>query len=151
MEITPLYDRIVVQRAKPQEETRSGLIVLPVNRMPNSAIAKVISVGQGKNFDGAGVTEIEDASGSVQMRRVGRMKPCAVRPGDWILMGKFSGNEITLKIEDPPVIVLREDEVMAILTFAEGEPLPRLLAAGETLDDAPTAAPIPGPKLVTTE
>ena len=57
--------------------------------------AKVEAVGEGKFDDN------------------GKRIPLDVKKGDRILIGKYAGTEI--KIEDQELLILREDEVLAIV------------------------------------
>ena len=57
--------------------------------------AKVEAVGEGKFDDN------------------GKRIPLDVKKGDRILIGKYAGTEI--KIEDDELLILREDEVLAIV------------------------------------
>ena len=94
MNIRPLYDRIVVKRIDEKEQTRSGLFI-PDSAKEKPQEAEVVAVGQGKR--------LED----------GKIVPMEVKPGDRILFGKYSGNEITLDGED--YLIMREDDVLGIL------------------------------------
>ena len=94
MKIRPLYDRIVVKRIDEKEQTRSGLFI-PDSAKEKPQEAEVVAVGQGKR--------LED----------GKIVPMEVKPGDKILFGKYSGNEITLDGED--YLIMREDDVLGIL------------------------------------
>jgi chaperonin GroES len=94
MRVTPLHDRVVVQRLEEGEQTFGGIIV------PDSAKQKpqrgtVLAVGLGKVR--------EDGS---------RQRP-DVNDGDTILFGTYSGHEITVDGED--YVVMREDDVLAII------------------------------------
>ena len=92
--IRPLYDRIVVRRKDQKEQVRGGIII-PDTAKEKPQEAEVIAVGEGKFA--------ED----------GRRMKLDVKPGDIILIGKYSGTEI--KIEDVEYTILREDEVLAII------------------------------------
>lgn len=97
MNIRPLYDRIVVKRIEEQETTRNGIII------PNSAKEKpqqgeVIAVGRGKR--------LED----------GKLTPLDVKVGDRILFAKYSGDDT--KVESTEYIVMREDDILGVLTPA---------------------------------
>jgi len=43
----------------------------------------------------------------------GKRSPMDVQTGDRILMGKYSGSEI--KIDDTDYVILREDEILAVI------------------------------------
>jgi len=94
MKLRPLYDRIVVTRNKAEERTASGLYI-PDTAKEKPQHAQVIAVGEGKFA--------EDGK---------RMK-LDVKPGDTVLLGKYSGTDI--KIDDVEYTILREDEVLAVV------------------------------------
>lgn len=94
MKIRPLHDRVVVKRLEQEEQVRGGIII-PDTAKEKPQEAEVIAVGPGKlNEDG------------------GR-SPMDVKKGDRVLMGKYSGSEI--KIEDEDFVILREDEILAVV------------------------------------
>lgn len=94
MKVKPLYDRILVQRLEPQEQVKGGIII-PDTAKEKPLEAKVIAVGDGKIDDN------------------GKRVPLTVKEGDHILIGKYAGTDI--KIEDEEYVILREDEVLAII------------------------------------
>ncbi len=94
MNIRPLQDRIVARRIEPEEEVRGGIII-PDSAKEKPQEAEVVAVGPGKLDDN------------------GNRSPVDVEVGDRVLIGKYSGNEI--KYDDQDLIILRQDEVLAIL------------------------------------
>ncbi|MGH7323262.1 MAG: co-chaperone GroES [Candidatus Methylomirabilales bacterium] len=94
MKIRPLHDRILVERVE-EQEVRKGGIIIPDTAKEKPQEAKVIAVGNGK------VTED------------GKKIPLDVKAGDRILFGKYSGSEV--KIDDKDYLILREEDVLAIL------------------------------------
>jgi chaperonin GroES len=94
MKVRPLYDRILVKRIEQQEQKRGG-IVIPDTAKEKPMEALVEAVGEGKFDDN------------------GKRIPLDVKKGDHILIGKYAGTEI--KIEDDEYLILREDEVLAIV------------------------------------
>ena len=94
MQITPLYDRVLLKRAEAAEEMRGGIII-PDTAKEKPQEAEVVAVGEGK-FD-------ED----------GKRLPMTVKKGDIVLIGKYSGTEI--KIDDIEHTIVREDEILAIV------------------------------------
>ena len=94
MKIRPLGDHVVVKRMKEEEKSKGGIII-PDTAKEKPQEAKVIAVGNGK------VTED------------GKKIPLDVKAGDRILFGKYSGSEV--KIEDKEYLILREEDVLAIL------------------------------------
>ena len=94
MKIRPLQDRVIVQRVQEEEKTKGGIII-PDTAKEKPQEAKVIAVGKGKITDD------------------GKLQPMEVQKGDRILVGKYSGTEI--KIEGEEHVIIREDDVLAIL------------------------------------
>jgi chaperonin GroES len=95
MKIRPLHDRIVIKRIEGPEATPSGILI-PDSAKEKPQEAEVIAAGTGK--------KLED----------GTVQPLEVKAGDRILIGKYSGNEIT--VDGAELIIVREDEVLGILS-----------------------------------
>jgi chaperonin GroES len=94
MKVRPLADRILVKREDPSETVRGGIII-PDSAKEKPQEAKVIAVGPGKVGDDGKRTALE------------------LKPGDRILMGKYSGTEV--KIDGEEHIIMREDDVLAVI------------------------------------
>jgi len=94
---TPLHDRILVRRVEEVGTTRGGIII-PDSAKDKPSEGEVISVGRGKSND------------------EGKVFPLAVKEGDHILFGKYSGTEIKLDGED--FIIMSEEEVLGVMTGA---------------------------------
>ncbi|HXN87110.1 MAG TPA: co-chaperone GroES [Candidatus Binataceae bacterium] len=95
MKLRPLGDRILVKRIKEEEKTKGGIII-PDTAKEKPQEGKVMAVGKGK--------VAED----------GKLITPEVKAGDKILFGKYSGSEI--KLEGDDLIVLREDDILGIIT-----------------------------------
>jgi chaperonin GroES len=95
MKIRPLHDRILVTRVAEQAVGRGGIII-PDTAKEKPQEGKVVAVGNGK------VTED------------GKRIALDVQAGDRILFGKYSGNDV--RIEGDEYVIMREDDVFAILT-----------------------------------
>lgn len=95
MAIKPLSDRVLVLRIEEEEKT-SGGIIIPDTAKEKPQEGKVIAVGPGKTD--------ED----------GKILPMAVKKGDRILFGKYSGNEI--QIDGVEHLIMREDDILGIIT-----------------------------------
>jgi len=95
MKIRPLYDRIVVKRIEEKGEQKLGALFIPDSAKEKPQEGEVVAVGKGKR--------LED----------GKIVPLDVQPGDRILFGKYSGNDIT--IEGTDYMIMREDEILAVL------------------------------------
>ena len=96
--LTPLHDRILVKRIEEAETTRGGIII-PDSAKDKPQEGEVIAVGKGKSNE------------------EGKVRPLDVKEGDRILFGKYSGTEIKIDAED--YIIMREEEVLGILTGAK--------------------------------
>jgi len=94
VKIRPLHDRVLVKRVEQEEQVRGGIII-PDTAKEKPQEAEVIAVGPGK------------------LDENGKRSPMDVKKGDRILVGKYSGSEI--KIEDQDYVILREDEILAVL------------------------------------
>jgi chaperonin GroES len=94
MKIRPLHDRILVERVE-EGEVKKGGIIIPDTAKEKPQEGKVMAAGNGK------VTED------------GKRIALDVKAGDRILFGKYSGSEV--KIEDKEYLILREEDVLAIL------------------------------------
>ena len=94
MNVRPLHDRIIVQRIE-EGEQKVGGIIIPDSAKEKPQQGKVKAVGAGKVKDD------------------GKRIALDVKEGDTILFGKYSGQEI--KIEGEEFLIMREDEVLAIL------------------------------------
>ena len=95
--LTPLHDRIVVRRVEEAETTRGGIII-PDSAKDKPQEGEIIAVGRGKSND------------------KGETFPLAVKEGDRVLFGKYAGTEI--KIDGEEFIIMKEEEVLGILTGA---------------------------------
>ena len=94
MKIRPLHDRIVVERLE-EKEVKKGSIIIPDTAKEKPQEGKVLAVGNGKVSDD------------------GKKIPLDVKAGDKILFGKYSGTEV--KIDDKEYLIMREEDVLAIL------------------------------------
>lgn len=94
MNITPLSDRVLVQRID-QSETKKGGIIIPDTAKEKPQEGKVIAVGPGRL--------LEDGK---------RVAP-EVKKGQKVLIGKYSGTEI--KIDGDDFVILREDDILGIV------------------------------------
>jgi chaperonin GroES len=95
--ITPLHDRVIVRRIEEGEQIRGGIII-PDSAKEKPQEGEVIAVGEGK------------------YKEDGTRQPLDVQKGDRILFGKYSTSEI--KIDGEDLLIMREDEVLGILTRA---------------------------------
>lgn len=92
MNLTPLHDRIIIRRVKPNEVTSSGIIIPDPEKNDQG---DVIAVGAG--------TRLKD----------GTVVPLDVKVGDRVMIGKYSGNPV--KLDGDELLVVREEDVFAVL------------------------------------
>ena len=97
MHIRPLHDRILVQRLD-EGEQRIGGIIIPDSAKEKPQRGTVIAAGNGKVSDDGDRVKLD------------------VKPGDTILFGKYSGQEITL--DGVEYLIMKEDEVLAAIEGA---------------------------------
>ncbi|PYV67458.1 MAG: co-chaperone GroES [Acidobacteria bacterium] len=94
---TPLHDRILVHRLEEAGTTRGGLII-PDSAKDKPQEGEVIAIGKGKTND------------------EGKVFALAVKEGDRILFGKYSGTEI--KIDGEDLLIMKEEDVLGVVTGA---------------------------------
>lgn len=94
MQIKPLSDHIFVEPLNEEKITKAGIII-PDTAEEKPIAGKVIAAGPGKTSN------------------EGKLIPLSVAVGDKILFTKYAPNEI--KIEEKEYLVIKEDDVLAIL------------------------------------
>ncbi len=94
MAFTPLHDRVLVRRIEGDEKTKGGLII-PDTAKEKPAEGEVISCGEGARKDS------------------GELIPMAVKEGDRVLFGKWSGTEVTIDGEE--LLIMKESDVLGII------------------------------------
>ena len=92
--LQPLGDRIVVKPLVREEKTASG-IFLPDAAQEKPMKGEVLAVGPGKKND------------------KGDISPMAVKVGDRVLFGKYSGQ--TVKVDGDELLVMKEDDLFAVV------------------------------------
>ncbi|MBI2178523.1 MAG: co-chaperone GroES [Candidatus Tectomicrobia bacterium] len=92
--VQPLQDRILVKRLDAEEEKVGGIII-PDTAKEKPQEGEVVAVGPGKVTDD------------------GKRQPVGVKEGDKILFAKYAGTEV--KIDGEDFLVMREDDVLAVL------------------------------------
>jgi chaperonin GroES len=95
VKIRPLHDRVLIKRLDSAAEQVRGGIIIPDTAKEKPQEAEVVAVGPGKIQDN------------------GERQAMDVKAGDRILVGKYSGSDI--KIEDEDFVILREDEILAVV------------------------------------
>ncbi|WP_375174847.1 co-chaperone GroES [Pseudooceanicola sp.] len=94
MAFKPLHDRVVVKRVESEEKTAGGLII-PDSAKEKPAEGEVVAVGEGARKDS------------------GELIAMAVKAGDKVLFGKWSGTEITLNGEE--LLIMKESDILGVI------------------------------------
>ena len=95
MQFTPLHDRVLVRRIEGEEKTKGGLII-PDTAKEKPSEGEVIAVGEGARKDS------------------GELIAPAVKTGDRILFGKWSGTEV--KIDGEDLRIMKESDILGVIT-----------------------------------
>jgi chaperonin GroES len=96
MKIRPLHDRVIVKRIEEERKTAGG-IVIPDNAAEKPDQGEVLAIGTGKVMDD------------------GQVRPLAVKVGDRVLFGKYSGSSV--KMGGDELLVMREEDIMGVVTL----------------------------------
>ena len=102
MKFRPLHDNVLVKRLEATEEQVGGIII-PDTAKEKPQEGEVLPVGKGKTND------------------EGKLFPLAVKEGDRILFGKYSGTEI--KIDGEDFLIMKEEEVLGVVSGAHFNPV----------------------------
>ncbi len=94
MSFTPLHDRVLVRRVESEEKTSGGLII-PDSAQEKPQEGEVISCGEGAR------------------KASGELIPMAVKAGDTILFGKWSGTEV--KIDGEDLLIMKESDILGLV------------------------------------
>ena len=94
MNFTPLHDRVLVRRIESDEKTAGGLII-PDSAKEKPQEGEVVAVGEGARKDS------------------GELIAPAVKAGDRVLFGKWSGTEV--KIDGQDMLIMKESDILGIL------------------------------------
>ena len=95
MALTPLHDRVLVKRTESEEKTAGGLII-PESAKEKPSEGEVVATGEGARKDN------------------GELIAMAVKAGDKILFGKWSGTEVTIDGEE--MLMMKESDIMGIIS-----------------------------------
>ena len=105
MKVRPLHDRVVVRRVEEDTKTKGGIII-PDTAQEKPMQGEIIAVGPGGRDES------------------GKLIPIDLKPGDFVLFGKWSGTEV--KIEGEELLIMKESDVMGVI---EGRPAAKKAAA----------------------
>jgi chaperonin GroES len=93
MKLKPLNDRVIVTPLAAEEKTAGG-VILPDNAKEKPNKGKVIATGPGKTLDD------------------GKRVALAVKNGDIVWYGKYSGTEV--KVGGEEFKILREEDILGV-------------------------------------
>ena len=93
MTVRPLGDRVLVKRI--EEETVKGGIIIPDTAKEKPMKGEIIAIGNGKLNDKGERIALE------------------LKKGEKVLFGKYAGTEV--KINDEEYLIMREDDVLAVI------------------------------------
>ena len=94
MKLRPLHDRVIIKRLEAETKSAGG-IVIPDTATEKPIKGEVVAVGAGKILEN------------------GNVRALAVKAGDNVLFGKYSGTEV--KVDGEELLVMREEDLVAII------------------------------------
>jgi chaperonin GroES len=94
MAFKPLHDRVLVRRIEGEDKTKGGLII-PDSAKEKPAEGEIVSVGTGARKDNGELIEM------------------AVKAGDKVLFGKWSGTEV--KIDGEDLLIMKESDILGVM------------------------------------
>ena len=95
VKIKPLGDRVLVSPIE-EKEMQKGGIIIPDTAKEKPQEGEIVAVGPGKTTDD------------------GKTIAMAVKKGDKVIYGKYSGTEVKLDGED--YLLMREDDILGIVS-----------------------------------
>ena len=94
MAFKPLHNRVLVRRIESDTKTKGGLLI-PDTAKEKPAEGEIVSVGEGARKDS------------------GELIPMAVKAGDTVLFGKWSGTEV--RIDGEELLIMKESDILGIM------------------------------------
>ncbi|MBI4733359.1 MAG: co-chaperone GroES [Rubrobacteridae bacterium] len=95
MNLKPLRDRVVIKAMEAEEVTKSGIVIPDTAKKERPQEGEIVAVGPGKMDD------------------EGKSIPMAVKVGDKVIYSKYGGVEV--KVDDQEYLIMREDDILAIV------------------------------------
>ncbi len=90
----PLHDRVVVRRIGAEEKSKGGIII-PDTAKEKPQEGEVVAVGPGGRDEN------------------GKLIVIAVKAGDRVLFGKWSGTEV--KLDGEELLIMKESDIMGVI------------------------------------
>ncbi len=94
LNIRPLGDRVILQRAEAEEKTAGG-ILLPESAKDKPKEGRIIAVGDGKTLES------------------GEKQQMVVKAGDRVLFSSYAGTEV--KYDGEEYLIMSENDVLAVI------------------------------------
>ncbi|PQO23160.1 co-chaperone GroES [Rhodobacteraceae bacterium WD3A24] len=94
MAFKPLHDRVLVRRVETDDTTKGGLII-PETAKEKPQEGEVLATGDGAR---------KDSGERIEM---------AVKTGDKVLFGKWSGTEVTIDGEE--LLIMKESDILGVV------------------------------------
>ncbi|MEW6073649.1 MAG: co-chaperone GroES [Planctomycetota bacterium] len=94
LNIHPLGDRVLLQRAEAEEKTAGG-ILLPESAKDKPKEGRIMAVGNGKTLDS------------------GERQPMTVKVGDRVLFSSYAGTEV--KYQGEEYLIMSESDILAVV------------------------------------
>ena len=94
MKLRPLHDRVIVKRLEAETKSAGG-IVIPDTATEKPIKGEVVAVGTGK------------------IQEDGKVRPMAVKVGDIVLFGKWSGTEV--KVDGQDLLIMKESDILGVI------------------------------------
>ncbi|MSO75690.1 MAG: co-chaperone GroES [Alphaproteobacteria bacterium] len=94
MAFKPLQDRVLIKPVKADQKSPGGIII-PDTVQEKPMEGKVLAVGPGARDEG------------------GTLQPMAVKVGDRVLYGKWSGTEI--KMDGDDLMIMKESDILGVV------------------------------------
>jgi chaperonin GroES len=90
----PLHDRVVVKRLEAEEKSKGGIII-PDTAQEKPQEGEVVAVGPGGRDEN------------------GKLVAIALKAGDRVLFGKWSGTEV--KLDGEELLIMKESDIMGVI------------------------------------
>jgi chaperonin GroES len=94
--LRPLMNRVLIKKTEPLTKSKGG-ILLPDSKKDQLNFGTVIAVGPGRVLDD------------------GKLRPCAVKEGDVVLLPEYGGSMVTLG-DNQDYFLYRDDDLMGTLS-----------------------------------